>query len=144
MDTPTIRRILIVEDDARLRNMLFHGLRRAGYEVLTAETGEAALMLLREWGERIDWLFTDIRLPGVIDGWVVGSEFTLNHPLRPVIYTSGFAPDFSRLIAGAVFMPKPVRLQDVLAAFERLTASHEANAARLGPEGMSETLKKTA
>jgi CheY-like chemotaxis protein len=99
-------------------------LRKAGYEVLSAETGEHALMLLREWGERIDWLFVDIRLPGVIDGWIVGSEFTLNHPLRPVIYASAYAPDSSRQVAGSVFMPKPVSVTKIVATFKELMARY--------------------
>ena len=102
--------------------MLVEGLRKVGYEVLSAETGEHALILLREWGERIDWLFADIRLPGVIDGWVVGSEFTLNHPLRPVIYASAYPPDFSRQVAGSVFMHKPVKVREIVATFKELTA----------------------
>jgi CheY-like chemotaxis protein len=138
------RRILVVEDDARLRNMLLEGLRQAGYEVLAAESGEKALTLLREWGGQIDWLLTDIRLPGVIDGWVVGSEFTLNHPLRPVIYTSGYAPDFSRLGEGSVFMPKPVRLPDVLAMFERLTSEPASLTGSLVPASLSGDCKKSA
>jgi two-component system, OmpR family, response regulator len=116
------RRILVVEDDVVLRDMLVKGLQKSGYDVLSAETGEQALALLREWGGRIDWLFVDIRLPGVIDGWVVGSEFTLNHPLRPVIYASAYAPDFSRQVAGSVFMRKPVRVKDIVATFKDLTA----------------------
>jgi two-component system, OmpR family, response regulator len=116
------RRILVVEDDVVLRDMLVKGLQKSGYDVLSAETGEQALALLREWGERIDWLFVDIRLPGVIDGWVVGSEFTLNHPLRPVIYASAYAPDFSRQVAGSVFMRKPVRVKEIVATFQDLTA----------------------
>jgi two-component system, OmpR family, response regulator len=116
------RRILVVEDDVVLRDMLVKGLQKSGYDVLSAETGEQALVLLREWGERIDWLFVDIRLPGVIDGWVVGSEFTLNHPLRPVIYASAYPPDFSRQVAGSVFMRKPVRVKEIVATFQDLTA----------------------
>lgn len=120
------RCILVVEDDAVLRDMLVAGLQRAGYDVLWAETGESALALLRERGERIDWLYVDIRLPGVIDGWVVGSEFTLNHPLRPFVYASGYAPDFSRQVAGSVFMRKPVRVEQIVAAFKEVTACFEA------------------
>jgi two-component system, OmpR family, response regulator len=125
------RRILVVEDDHVLRDMLVKGLRKAGYEVLSAETGEHALMLLREWGERIDWLFVDIRLPGVIDGWVVGSEFTLNHPLRPVIYASAYAPDSSRQVAGSVFMPKPVSVTKIVVTFKELMARY----AHIGAKG---------
>jgi two-component system, OmpR family, response regulator len=116
------RRILVVEDDVVVRDMLVRGLQKAGYDVLSAETGEQALILLREWGERIDWLFADIRLPGVIDGWVVGSEFTLNHPLRPVIYASAYAPDLARQVAGSVFMHKPVKIKQVIATFKELTS----------------------
>jgi two-component system, OmpR family, response regulator len=122
---PGARRILVVEDDVVLRDMLVKGLRKSGYEVLSAETGECALALLREWGNRIDWLFVDIRLPGVIDGWVVGSEFTLNHPLRPVIYASAYEPDFARQVAGSVFMRKPVRIKEILATFKNLTSRFE-------------------
>lgn len=119
------RRILVVEDDVVLRDMLVKGLQKSGYDVLSAETGERALTLLREWGERIHWLFVDIRLPGVIDGWVVGSEFTLNHPLRPVIYASAYAPDFARQVAGSVFMRKPVRVKEIVATFKELTSRFE-------------------
>ncbi len=122
---PDARRILVVEDDVVLRDMLVKGLQKSGYDVLSADTGERALILLREWGERIDWLFVDIRLPGVIDGWVVGSEFTLNHPLRPVIYASAYAPDFARQVAGSVFMRKPVRIQQIVATFKDLTSHFE-------------------
>jgi two-component system, OmpR family, response regulator len=122
---PGARRILVVEDDVVLREMLVRGLQKSGYDVLSAETGEQALALLREWGERIDWLFVDIRLPGVIDGWVVGSEFTLNHPLRPVIYASAYAPDFARQVAGSVFMRKPVRVSEIVATFKDLTSRYE-------------------
>ncbi|MGF3026362.1 hypothetical protein ACQVP2_26510 [Methylobacterium aquaticum] len=42
-----------------------------GVATLTASSGEAALALLRQHGERINWLLTDIRLPGAVDGWAV-------------------------------------------------------------------------
>ncbi|HEX5867302.1 MAG TPA: response regulator [Beijerinckiaceae bacterium] len=128
------RRILVVEDDVVLRDMVVKGLQKSGYDVLSAETGEQALALLREWGGRIDWLFVDIRLPGVIDGWVVGSEFTLNHPLRPVIYASAYAPDFSRQVAGSVFMRKPVRVKEIVATFQELTARF---ATQMSPRAIS-------
>ena len=117
-------RILVVEDDPLLRELFRKALRRAGYEVLTAETGEKALSVLRLWGERIDWLFTDVRLPGPINGWIVGSEFSLNHPLRPVIYGSGYEPDGSQQVANSVFLRKPVNLGELVAAFKGLSAAY--------------------
>jgi len=77
--------------------------------------------VLREQGRRIDWLMTDIRLPGAIDGWVVGSEFTLTHPLRPVIYISGVEPDvMGKRATTSVFLQKPVTPKDLVATLNRL------------------------
>jgi two-component system, OmpR family, response regulator len=121
-------RILVVEDDALIRELFRKALRRAGYEVLTAETGEKALSVLREWGERIDWLFTDIRLTGPVNGWMVGSEFSLNHPLRPVVYGSGYEPDPSRQVANSIFLRKPVNLGELVTAFKRLSAAYQLHA----------------
>ena len=75
-----------------------------------AETGETALELLRREGHSIDWLLTDINLPGLINGWVVGAEFHLTHPLRPVLYTSAFAPRQAAQPAGGVYVSKPYSL----------------------------------
>jgi len=117
-------RLLIVEDDGDLHELFARIARREGYETISASTGEEALSILRG-PERIDWLLTDVRLPGVIDGWVVGSEFTLNHPLRPVIYASAYAPDFARQVAGSVFMRKPVKIKEIVATFKDLTSRFE-------------------
>src|SRR5687767_11596629 len=86
-------RILVVEDDENLHSLIVRVVRRSGCDAVSAYSGEQALLLLREPGEHIDWLLTDIRLSGAIDGWVVGSEFSLAHPLRPVIYMSGVEED---------------------------------------------------
>ena len=60
--------VLMVEDEMLLGNVVADELEEAGYRVLSAMTGEEALALL-EGAEPIDLLFTDIRLPGLIDGW---------------------------------------------------------------------------
>jgi CheY-like chemotaxis protein len=65
--------ILIVEDNYLLLEMLVALFEQEGLRTLTASSGEAALTLLRERGTAIGWLFTDIRLPGLIDGWMVAS-----------------------------------------------------------------------
>ncbi len=121
-DASTTINILVVEDDAMLRELYRKALQRAGYQVLTADGGEDALSILKTWGERIDWLFTDIRLSGQIDGWAVGSAFSLNHPLRPVVYGSGFEPDGSRQVANSVFLRKPINVGELIAAFKKLSA----------------------
>ena len=82
------------------------------------QCGEDALAILRS--EHVDWLLTDIRLPGLVDGWIVGSEFTITHPLRPVIYISGTQPDSSRRPNGSLFLFKPVDASDLIGLFHRL------------------------
>jgi CheY-like chemotaxis protein len=104
----TAARILVVEDDPILRSLVVKVARRSGYDSVSAETGEEALCILRSPDQRVDGLLTDIRLPGV-DGWAVGTEFTLAHPLRPVIYMSGLEPDSSsKRTANSIFLRKPV------------------------------------
>jgi two-component system OmpR family response regulator len=125
-------RVLLVEDDPDLHEMIARVARREGFDVLSAYTGEQALALLRQSHSSVDWLLTDIRLPGLIDGWVVGSEFRLSHPLRPVIYISGSESDTSRRAAGSLFLRKPVSMPDLITTFECMSAE-AARAGSLGP-----------
>ena len=114
-------RLLIVEDDRDLHELFARIARREGYEVVSAWTGEEALSIFRS-GQRIDWLLTDVRLPGVINGWIVGSEFSLTHPLRPVIYISGVENDSECRSAASIFLQKPVMIHDLIKTFQRMSA----------------------
>ena len=80
--------VLIVEDSYLLLEIIASLCETQGIRVIEASTGEAALTLLRARGGEIDWLFTDIHLPGLIDGWSVAHAFRSLHPDRPVVYTS--------------------------------------------------------
>src|SRR5215211_6063021 len=118
---PSSRRsILIVEHDAITRSILTRYFEVAGLRVHAAESGEDALGILRAHGAAIDRLFTDICLSGGISGWIVGAEFNLNHPLRPVIYATASAKRALAQAAGSVFIQKPYRPQDVFRVFQDL------------------------
>ncbi len=114
------RSILIVEDDEATRVIVVRYFETAGLRVFQAESGEEALAILRAHGRAIDWLFTDICLPGEISGWIVGAEFNLNHPLRPVIYATGSAPRGREQAAGSVFIQKPYSPREVFTVFRNL------------------------
>ena len=114
--------ILVVEDEAVVRDLLVEELRDVGYEVVAVEAGEPALAILRDRQHEIDWLFTDIRLPGVIDGWRVADEFRLTHPFRPVVYATAYAPEQARQLQGSYFFRKPYQPAQIVAAFRRLSA----------------------
>jgi two-component system, OmpR family, response regulator len=114
--------ILLVEDEPLTQEVTTHYLQHAGFTVHCAATGEEALAILRQEGGAIDWLLTDINLPGSIDGWIVGAEFHLSHPLRPVVYTSAFAPHQQAHPAGGVFVSKPYSPAAVVELLGRLAA----------------------
>jgi hypothetical protein len=65
-------------------------------------------------------------LPGVINGWIVGSEFSLTHPLRPVIYISGVENDSECRSAASIFLQKPVMIHDLITTFQRMSALADA------------------
>jgi two-component system, OmpR family, response regulator len=126
-DAPTT--ILVVEDEAVVRDLLVAELQDVGYKVIAVDAGEPALAILQDSKDDIDWLFTDIRLPGVIDGWRVADEFRLTHPFRPVVYATAYAPEqASQQLHGSYFFRKPYRPSQIVAAFRRLSADLQPRA----------------
>lgn len=107
--------LLVVEDEALVRELIVLELEDAGYEVVEAEDGPSALAIL-ERETRVQLLFTDIRLPGGMTGWDIAEHARSMRPGLPVIYTTGYSSDELRLVAGAHFLKKPYRPAAVIAA----------------------------
>jgi len=106
---PDAPRVLIVEDEFFVRDMIVHELKEAGFEVWDAGTAEEALGFTLD---RIDLLFTDIRLPG-IDGWRLAEQIRTRHADVPVIYASGYAERMTPLPRSR-FLQKPYLPSQVL------------------------------
>ena len=85
-------RVLVVEDDALLRETAVQGLRQLGYQVLEAGNGPEALALL-EAEPQVDLLFTDVVMPGGITGAELARRATARSPGLRVLLTSGYARD---------------------------------------------------
>ena len=84
--------ILIVEDDRDVRELAIAVLEDAGYRVLEAASGdEAHRLLLAHPDLRIDLLFTDVVMPGQIDGIDLAGAARALRPGLKVLYTTGFA-----------------------------------------------------
>ena len=81
--------VLVVEDEAQVRNLAVAFLTRLGYRVLQAEDAATALRVL-DHEPRIALLFTDVVLPGG-DGVTLAREARLRRPQLAVLYTSGYA-----------------------------------------------------
>lgn len=119
MNTRARHVVLVVEDEWLLRMELVDELAAAGWQIREAGTGEEALLVL-ERDAGIDFLVTDIRLGGKVDGWGVAERFRELHPGGPVVYVSA-NPDLTRRrVAGSVFLGKPVMMQAVLETCDRL------------------------
>ena len=106
--------VLLVEDNYLLLEMLTSLCEQQGIRVLSASSGEAALTMLRQRGAEIDWLFTDISLPGLIDGWEVAAAYRERHPRRPIIYASTAARLERRTVPGSIFVHKPFQVREII------------------------------
>jgi CheY-like chemotaxis protein len=98
--------VLIVEDEALLRYSMAYTLRIDGWLILEASSGEEAVAFLKA-DEKIDIVFTDITLGGVLTGWDVADAYRLARSEIPIIYTSGNANDQSRQVKDSQFFQKP-------------------------------------
>jgi signal transduction histidine kinase len=83
--------ILVVEDNEAVRSIVVRQLNDLGYRVVEAVDAAAALARLRDGGEPIDLLFTDIVMPGKIDGMELARQVRVALPSLKVVLTSGFS-----------------------------------------------------
>ena len=118
------QRILIVDDNPIVRETLAQWLRREGHDVITAETGTRAFLILRDFSQEIDWLYTRTALPGLIDGWILADAYHDRHTDRPVIL-AGAAVGLSSQGDIVLNLPTPSAVFDALRqalTFERAAA----------------------
>src|SRR4051794_32150264 len=84
-------KVLVVEDDAVTREVLVQLLRMAGFDALSAASGQQGLVLLRKHRDEIGWLFTEFEMPGLICGVMLADEFYRSQPSRPVVFAYAHA-----------------------------------------------------
>jgi len=129
LSTTRVARVLLVEDDDEMRNLLARYLRRAGYDVTEAHDGIAALVRLGETINRrgfstFDLVISDIRMPGP-DGLNLVAELRSCDWATPVILITAFGTadthDKARRL-GAEILDKPLDLEQLERAVKRLLA----------------------
>jgi PAS domain S-box-containing protein len=100
--------ILVVEDDARVRRVTTARLRSLGYEVIEADNGAAAFALLAAH-PKIAMIFTDVVMPGGMNGDELAEAALAAKPDLKVLFTSGYAePAVARQGLGAgAWLKKP-------------------------------------
>ncbi len=106
--------ILVVEDDERVRNVASRALRDAGYRVLSASSGEAALAVAGEESAPIHLLVTDVVMPGM-NGRQLAERLAQAHPENRTLFTSGYTENIIAhhgvLERGIEFLGKPYTLE---------------------------------
>jgi PAS domain S-box-containing protein len=104
--------ILVVEDDALVRNYVTAQLANLGYKTIAVPDSRAALALVDK-GEEFDLLFTDVIMPGGMNGRQLADEVAKRRPGIKVLYTSGYTENaivhHGRLDEGVLLLAKPYR-----------------------------------
>ena len=116
------RRILLVDDDAELRKLYAQVLTISGYEVDTAEDGEAgwqALYAESYTPDGYDLLITDNSMPRLSGVGLIKKVRSAGLNL-PIILASGNAPDDTESLRLAAVLPKPFMADDLLQTIEKV------------------------
>ena len=108
--------ILIVEDDALVRRCVVTQVQSLGYRTLAAGNASEALTIIDN-GEEIDLLFTDVVMPGSINGRQLAIEALNRRPSLKVLYTSGYTKNamihHGHLDTEVLLLAKPYRKVDL-------------------------------
>ena len=86
--------ILVVEDNPDVAAVAVAMLEELNYHTVTVDSGKAALNCLSA-GTQVDLVFSDVVLPGDLDGLALAEAIRKRHPHVPVLLTSGYARVFS-------------------------------------------------
>ena len=115
--------VLLVEDEVLISALVADTLAENGFEVHEAATADEALRYI-EAGGAVDVLFTDVNLPGTMDGRELAARVRARRPELPVVYASGRydSRDVGPLVPRSVFMTKPYNPDEVCKLLARLTA----------------------
>jgi CheY-like chemotaxis protein len=110
-DPPRARRILLVEDDDHVAELVTQMLEALGYESRRASHAEAALEALGD-PPSVDLVFSDMVMPGEKTGLDLARELAQRHPQLPVVLTTGFS-DAAKVAAeqGVRLLLKPYRIE---------------------------------
>ena len=117
--------ILVVEDDKLVREYVLTQLRSLGYVTLDAANGAEALAIIAA-GNQFDLLFTDVIMPGAMNGRQLASEVQKTKPGLKVLFTSGYTENaiihHGRLDTGVLLLAKPYRKSDMAGMIRKALA----------------------
>ncbi|MGB5865794.1 MAG: PAS domain S-box protein [Sulfitobacter sp.] len=117
--------ILIVEDDPKVRKLSIERIRDLGFMTLEAESGDKAYEMLKR-GAYVDLVFSDLVMPGALNGYDLAARIAVEFPTLKVLLTSGYASDVvtSAMAHDAAYdiLHKPYRQSELAARLYALLA----------------------
>jgi CheY-like chemotaxis protein len=108
--------ILVVEDDELVRTFVVGQITSLGYLTVTAVNAAEALLVI-DGPKEIDLLFTDMIMPGPMNGRQLADAALLRRPALKILFTSGYSNEIiiphGYLDAGVLLLAKPYRKADL-------------------------------
>ena len=118
------RRVLVVEDEQHLREAVSEALTQEGFHVTQASCGDEAAGLI-DRPDDFDLLFTDVNMPGRLDGIGVAAHARARHPGLPIVVATGrqgAQPRVAALQPRCALVMKPYGLHAILSAIGTVCA----------------------
>lgn len=117
----TVTTVLVVEDDAVLRSLATEVFEMEGYAVQSFDSADAAWAWLEQDPSPPDLLFTDVRMPGRLDGLALAKQVRQRFAQLPILVSSGYTgQQYAEREERALFLPKPWSIDQLLAACGKL------------------------
>ena len=113
--------VLLVEDEVLIRLMIADELRGQGLQVLEASNADEALTIL-ESSLAVHLLFTDVRMPGRMDGLALAKLAQARFPRLKLIIASSREPEEPSRASADAFISKPYDLNQVVEQVEKILA----------------------
>ena len=108
MRHPTPSVVLVVEDEPLVRMTAADELEEAGFQVLEATNADEALKVLEARSDEVQVLFTDVHMPGSMDGMALAEQVSQRWPHVLLLISSGYArPHSDEIPDHGHFVPKP-------------------------------------
>ena len=115
--------VLVVEDDAFVRAVAVDALEDEGFEIIEAPSADYAAIVLGN-REDISLVFTDVAMPGTMDGFDLARAILAMYPHIPVLIASGALPKgITEVMPGTRFLPKPYRMTHVVQVIREMMAA---------------------
>jgi len=126
--------VLVVDDEALIRDLAQRVLERAGYAVLSAQDGHEALRILRRRPGLIDLVILDLTMPDLSGHDILAEIREMGCPAKVIVCSgvAGEAEDVEGLLAAgaAGFLPKPFQLGELTARVRQVLGQRQESVAR--------------